>query len=230
MHEFFFSSIFKLIGWDTSVEISPSVPTTKSQIKLDSSRPSREVNCAKVCHFKSESLSQTPALRLKSFRPVNSRRHQQVKVRQKPQSLRWTAAAARNGVAETHSSTLLFLVSANLTFWRAWNSPFPPEAGSSESMCCGLACLRLDMVQPSGAETCKQISSPSSTNSLPWKKKCPWSRNAHVNVIIIINNALRFITRPWQLIGSGPSTHTLFKCAPHWWAGRAGRRGREEAC
>lgn len=37
------------------------------------------------------------------------------------------------------------------------NLPFPTEAGSSESMCCGLACLRLDMVQPSGAESCKQI-------------------------------------------------------------------------
>lgn len=33
------------------------------------------------------------------------------------------------------------------------NLPFPNEPGSSELMCCGLACLRLDMVQPSGAAT-----------------------------------------------------------------------------
>lgn len=35
------------------------------------------------------------------------------------------------------------------------NSPFPNAAGSSESMCCGFACLRLDMVQPSVSESCK---------------------------------------------------------------------------
>ncbi len=85
------------------------------------------------------------------------------------------------------------------------------------------------MVQPSGAESCKQFSSPSSTNSSAWKIS-PSSRNAHVNVIIIINNALRFITVLWQLIGSSPSAHTLFKCAPYWWAQRSGTRGREEPC
>lgn len=105
-------------------------------------------------------------------------------------------------------------------------------------MCCGLACLRLDMVQPSGAESCKQFSSPSSTKFLGlgvamWggeegkkkKKLPPSSRNAHVNVIIIINNALRFITVPWQLIGSGPSAHTLFKCAPPLMSGARWQEG-----
>lgn len=109
------------------------------------------------------------------------------------------------------------------------NLPFSSEPGSSELMCCGLACLRLDMVQPSGAKSYKQFSSPSSTNSSAWKIS-PSSRNAHVNVIIIINNALRFITLLWQLIGSGPSAHTLFKCAPYWWEERRARRGREEPC
>lgn len=120
------------------------------------------------------------------------------------------------------------------------NLPFPNEAGSSESMCCGFACLRLDMVQPSGAEreSCKQIflSFFNWFLGLGREKKLVLpplsssSRNAHVNVIIIINNALRFITVPWQLIGSSPSAHILFKFAAHWWARRSGRRGREEAC
>lgn len=42
-----------------------------------------------------------------------------------------------------------------------------------------------------------------------WGKISPSSRNAHVNVIIIINNALRFITVLWQLIGSSPSAHII---------------------
>lgn len=82
-------------------------------------------------------------------------------------------------------------------FLRSLNSPVSSESGSSELMCCGLACLRLDMMQPSGAKSRRQFSSASSTNSSPWKKKnhppSLSSRNAHVNVIIIINNALRFI-------------------------------------
>lgn len=56
--------------------------------------------------FQSDPLSQTPALCWKSFpglRPsfslIDSSRHQQVKVRQKPQSLRSNVAAAHGGVA-----------------------------------------------------------------------------------------------------------------------------------
>lgn len=37
--------------------------------------------------------------------------------------------------------------------YQSKNSPFSDEPGSSELICCGLACLRLDMVQPSGANS-----------------------------------------------------------------------------
>lgn len=65
-------------------------------------------------------------------------------------------------------------------FWRPTlsetlcvNSPFPSEPGSSELMCCGLACLRLDMVQPSGAKSCKQFSCPSSSKFFGLGKLAP---------------------------------------------------------
>lgn len=66
-------SIFKPVRSDTSAEIRPAAPgclfqPQKSQIKDgNSSPPSREVNCAKMCRFKSESLSQNTCIVFKNI-------------------------------------------------------------------------------------------------------------------------------------------------------------------
>lgn len=60
---------------------------------------------------------------------------------------------------------------------------------SSELMCWGFACLRLDMVRASGRLESRH-------KFLELGNLPPFGRNAHVPVIIIINNALRFIMSP----------------------------------
>lgn len=171
--------------------------------------------CSSVCaenNFSTETLPTTAA----KFRPSSTKLkgHQQVKVRQDSVILIF-----KREQKKLNGSNYLSLGGGKAArrliycpiFLRLLNSPVSVEPGSSELMCCGLACLRLDMVRQSGAKSRRQFSSASSTNSLPWKNYPPSSRNAHVNVIIIINNALRFIAGPRQLIGSSPSAHTLFK-------------------
>lgn len=68
-----------------------------------------------------------------------------------------TLIKRKNVASAQRGYMLTFFLGHRVSHIWCVNLPFPTEAGSSESMCCGLACLRLDMVQPSGAESCKQI-------------------------------------------------------------------------